>query len=92
LKQELRKRGPTELASQRTSYDHVKSILKKELSRKILGVPDKHRSDNFFLDLANLKIVDKLMRIKSQFNFRNENSNPASRYSAKRLATTEDYS
>jgi len=72
FKMELKNRENKELLTQRSNYKSIKSIVKGELERKILTVPDKHKADNYFRDLANLKLVDKILNAKSQFNFKKE--------------------
>lgn len=79
----------------RTNYETVKSTLKHELNRKILPVPERHKADNFLLDIANLKMVDKILNAKSQFNFRSSACDKLARLSVRkreRLNTNEDFS
>lgn len=35
-----------------------------------MTIPDRHQPDSYFLDIANMKLVDKILNVKSQFNFR----------------------
>ncbi len=59
-----------EIQSQRRSYNSIRSIVKSELNRKILAVPSKHKPNSYFLDKANLQLIDKIVNVKSQFNFK----------------------
>lgn len=72
LKEEFKRRELTELESHRRSYNNVRSIVKSELNRKILPVPPRHKPNNYFLDLANLKLINKIVNAKSQFDFKRQ--------------------
>lgn len=93
MKLEMRRREKTEIETQRTHYDSIKSTLKKELDRKMLSIPEKQKPSNHFMNILNAKLVDKLVHVKSGFNFRKEEK--ALKYPPKRrdrMGTTEDYS
>lgn len=92
---QLKKREKTEIETQRNNYESVRSTLKHELNRKVLPVPTRHKPDHFLLDIANLKMVDKILNAKSQFNFRDFTSDKIARLSLRkkeRVHTNEDYS
>lgn len=72
LKEEFKRRELTQLESHRRSYNNVRSIVKSELNRKILPVPPKHKANTYFRDLANLKLIDKIVNAKSQFDFKRQ--------------------
>ena len=72
FKMELKNRENKEILTQRTNYNSIKSIVKGELERKVLTVPEKHKADHYFRDMANLKLVDKILNAKSQFNFKKD--------------------
>jgi len=56
--------------TQRKDYDTIPSILKRELSRKILSIPAKQKPDSYLRDIANIQMVKKILNVKSQFNFK----------------------
>lgn len=58
------------MQTQRKSYDNIPSILKRELSRQILSVPLKHKPNSYLQDIANMQLVNKILHVKSQFNFK----------------------
>jgi hypothetical protein len=37
-----------------------------------MPVPTKHKPNYYFRDLANLKLIDRIVNVKSQFNFREQ--------------------
>jgi hypothetical protein len=91
LKEEFKRREMTELESHRRSYNNVRSIVKSELNRKILPVPPKHKPNTYFLDIANLKLIDKIVNVKSQFDFKRQTLEKLATARI-RNETLEDYS
>lgn len=63
------------------------------MNRRILSIPEKHKQDNHFLDIANLKLIEKIVNAKSQFNFKKEDAIQRNTMRKKdRIKTNEDFS
>ncbi len=91
LNEEFKRREEREVQTQRRSYNNIRSIIKSELNRKILGVPSRHKPNPFFLNQANLKLIDKIVNVKSQFTFKRQSLEKI--VTARlRSDTAEDYS
>lgn len=56
--------------TQRSNYENVKSVVKLELDRRILTIPSKHKPDPFERQMTNIKMVNKILNAKSQFDFK----------------------
>ena len=61
-----------ELETHKRTYNDVRSIVRSELNRKILTIPPKHKTNTYFLDKENLKLVEKIANARSQFDFKRQ--------------------
>lgn len=94
IKVAARKREQIEIETQRNNYEHIRSTLKHQFSRKLLTVPERHKHNTYLLDIANQQLVEKIVNVKSQFNFKKGNSDKIARLSIKkkeRVNTNEDF-
>ena len=57
-------------------------------------MPERHKHNTYLLDIANQQLVEKIVNVKSQFNFKKGNSDKIARLSIKkkeRVNTNEDF-